>query len=279
MKRITAMIICAVFSFQAAAVEIEIPAGTKFYAEILDHFTTHKKTGITEGTLVNARVWRDVKHKGVTVIPAGAPVKYYVTQSQHARNVGRAGKLKLAAESLQLDNGQIIKLTGGYDKDGKGNVAGTAAMMAALTIFAVFVKGKNVEMVPGSIVSAEVIYNTKIQLPDGVEPIEDYSEPVPDFTAEVKYNVLRAAKKPKTIPFTLRNCAGGIDGASIVSINDEAIVPMPIEISSTSKRDDCVTAHGDVRLKKLTKQFSSGINRFEVATQQHKDEVIFEADW
>ncbi|MEO5599032.1 MAG: hypothetical protein ABIQ66_10480 [Novosphingobium sp.] len=91
----------------------------------------------------------DVMSDGQLVIPKGTPGEGTVTFTKGSGSFGKAGKLEVAFNSLNL-NGRQIALTGRFREEGKGNGgAAVGAVVAAGVIAGIFVKGHSAEIVKG----------------------------------------------------------------------------------------------------------------------------------
>ncbi len=123
----------------------------------------------TLGEKVDFEVVEDVKVGEVVVIRQGAMAIATVTEAQHRRRMGRAGKLNMNIDYVQLVSGEKVPLRA--VKGGKGGNR-TAAMTGALVAsgilffpaapFFLFMKGKDITVAKGSEVSAYIAADTSL---------------------------------------------------------------------------------------------------------------------
>lgn len=261
----------------AWAVEALLPAGTQVYLEPVDPVSS--KRGESEvGDVVNTTVWRNVVADGYVVIEAGAPAVGKISEIKHRNVAGKKGQLRIAAISVRGVDGREILLDGGYHEAGKSRVALSVSLFLLVAWPLIFIPGKNAELGPGNIFDGEVQVDTPID----VSGAKRVPAPSPDderrMRADVMYAVLEGEKKPKTLPIEIHQCAGEIPAPRIVTLNDLTIEAVELEPVRSARREDCWTVETQTRLKPLMKQFSPGINRFEVESNGERAEVIFQVE-
>ncbi len=100
---------------------------------------------------------------GVTVIPQGGIAMGRVTESEHKKSMGRAGKLNITIESVKMTNGEKVALRAVKDAKGGGHVgAMTGAIVATSIVFFpaaplfLFIHGKDITIPSGTEITAYV---------------------------------------------------------------------------------------------------------------------------
>ncbi len=252
-----------------------LPAGTVVYAELQEQVTSRKKDTF-EGDLVQAIVWRDVTVDRTVVIEAGTPMVVRVERVKKAKIAGIKGEIELRAFSTTAVDDSHVPLVGGYDKSGRAKMA-LAITLGALFIFPIFIKGKQAVLEPGTIFDAQVQANTELDIE--AEPRRVITLGSGDsLTAEILYDEIPEEGKIKTLPMQLELCGDSAESASVVSVNDREITPIPIAVSTLTREGDCVRARGEVDLEQLGEHFTRGINRFDVKFGERIAEVIMEIE-
>jgi len=94
----------------------------------------------------------------------------------------------------------------------------------------------------------------------------------------VLYDDLDPDGNQKTLPLQLTLCGGNFTEAAAVTVNGKPIEPIALKLSEIQTEDDCNTAIGTIDLKKLSKLFSKGINRFEIEAGGERAEVILDVE-
>jgi len=100
---------------------------------------------------------------GITVIPQGGIAIGKVTEAEHKKSMGRAGKLDITIESVKMTNGEKVALRAVKDTKGGGHVgAMTGAIVATSLVFFpaaplfLFVHGKDITIPSGTEITAYV---------------------------------------------------------------------------------------------------------------------------
>jgi len=100
---------------------------------------------------------------GITVIPQGGIAMGKVTEAEHKKSMGRAGKLNIVIESVKMTNGEKAALRAEKDAKGGGHVgAMTGAIVATRIVFFpaaplfLFVHGKDITIPSGTEITAYV---------------------------------------------------------------------------------------------------------------------------
>jgi type IV secretory pathway VirB10-like protein len=142
--------------------KVELPSGTKIKLELADEVSS--KTA-EEGDEVVYFVKEDVLSSNKEVlIKKGSRAIGKVTAAKRARSFGRKGKLEFTVEEVEAVDGTLVPLRSSVNKDGKGRVGTMVAVTALVSVFGVFIKGKNVTVKQGTIVDAYVDDNLMIEV-------------------------------------------------------------------------------------------------------------------
>lgn len=128
------------------------------------------------GDPVTFTVTTPVVVNGVTVISAGAQATGRVLKSQRAGMFGRSGDLQLAIETVKAVDGSDVKLRG--TPDGQGGNQAVLAIGAALllTVFAVFIQGRNAVLPADKEILAYVAENKDFAVM--APPLQTASQPL-----------------------------------------------------------------------------------------------------
>lgn len=271
-RRTLCFILAATLPAVSFARTVEIPAGTAIYLE-LDEKVTSKKKQTSQGDLVRAHVWRDVRVDGQLVIPAWAPVDVRVSNVQKARIAGRKGELELEAVNVVAADGRNVPLAGGYDKSGKGRVGLTVALAAVVALPLIFLKGKQAVLDSGTVFDATVRSSTLVEA-EG-EPAPKLTMP-PELDVSVLYDRMDPEGKLRELPLALWARDGEIAAAQIVTVNGQRVPDLPIQLAAAA---DDGTVHGTVDFKSLSKHFTKGMNRFDVRAGGETVEVVLEIEF
>ncbi len=115
------------------------------------------------GDQVDFEVLDPVVLDGITVIPQGGIAMGKVTEAEHKKSMGRAGKLDIVIESVKMTNGEKAALRAVKDTKGGGHVgAMTGAIVATSIVFFpaaplfLFVHGKDITIPSGTEITAYV---------------------------------------------------------------------------------------------------------------------------
>jgi len=280
------VLVCTLFPRPAAAVEVEVPAGTTVYCR-LDERVTSKKKETQVGDIVRASVWRDVVVDGAIVIKAGTPVRAHVAKRRSAKIAGVQGKLEIAADNVALVDGEEVRLEGGYDKRGRGRKAVSITLAAVLLWPLIFIKGKQAILEEGTVFDSYTLYARKVGLDEGVKPRRAIRLTPDEFVSvEILYDEMEANPKTKVLPMMLTVCGWGdqMPELRIDVVNGEEISPaFAVTTSDASYEEHCLNARGEVQLKPLGKVFRRGMNTFEVAAdledRRIHEEILLEIEF
>jgi len=145
--------------------------------------TTEKMVSgrVAEGSTVRYKVLRDVVGPdGNIVIPYGGFAQGKVTRSRRRGMFGKAGQLEFTVDSVEAVDGTTAPLRAQQEAGGKGNKNEVIVSTLLLSVLAVFVHGRDVEIPEGTEITAYVDHDTVIAKPqapaaEGVirgEPLE-----------------------------------------------------------------------------------------------------------
>ena len=125
----------------------------------------------TVGQDVPFEVLEDVKVDDVVVLPKGAPALATVTEAEHKKTMGRAGKLNVAIKYARLGDNEKAVLRAVKEAKGGGHVgAMTGAMVATSLIFwpaapfFLFMHGKDITIPEGTEITAFVDGDTHLDM-------------------------------------------------------------------------------------------------------------------
>ena len=115
------------------------------------------------GDQVDFEVLDPVVLDGLTVIPQGGIAMGKVTEAEHKKSLGRAGKLNIVIESVKMTNGDKAALRAEKDARGGGHIgAMTGAIVATSIVFFpaaplfLFIHGKDITIPSGTEITAYV---------------------------------------------------------------------------------------------------------------------------
>ncbi len=151
------------------AESVRIPAGTTVYCVLDESLSTKKKSSnfVRPGDRVRAKVAEDVVIDGRVVIEAGTVVWSEVSKARRAKIAGIRGRLEVDANTVAAVDDTSIRLTGGYDRSGRGRFV-TAAVLAKIIAWPfILIKGKHVTAVNG-----QRIRRIEIHVVDGMGEVD-----------------------------------------------------------------------------------------------------------
>jgi hypothetical protein len=263
-------------SAQAASVTRELPAGTKVFLALDEGVSSKRKDGEV-GEVIPCRVWRDVDASGMAFIKAGTPATCKVDQVKRRNIGGVEGKISIAALETKAVNGELVILSGGYNKEGYGRKAVAWTVGLLLLWPALFITGGNAELPPGTIfdtytanplaITAELsTWGSAINLADLME----------DYSVEFLIDEFLGQEKPKAFKFRVAKVGTFPQEFRIDNVNDKDIEPLVLKMGALEQQDDVTASIGEVALKPLAKHFQKGINRVQVAYMDGETRVAKE---
>lgn len=256
-----------------SAQTVTIPAGTKLMGE-LDQQVTSNTRKFEVGDIVRGHVWRNVVVDGYTVIEAGAPMMLRVSDITKRKIAGRGGDVEVQAVSVTAIDGTEIFLDGGYDKKASHRTALSASLSALVFWPAIFIRGKEAVLEPGTIFDATVPANTRVTVGNRPRPIRLAA--ASDLSAEVLYE--RIEEKARVLPVRVTLCAQPWNDVTVAEVNSVPVPPIAFEADAVDQQGTCHVATGGIDLKALTQHFRRGINTFMLASGTETSEVILDIE-
>lgn len=273
--RLMLSVLAAAISVGASAQTVTIPAGTKVMGELDQQVTSNQKR-FEVGDIVRGHVWRNVVVDGHTVIAAGAPMLLRVSDITKRKIAGRGGDVEVRAVSVAAVDGTEIFLDGGYDKQASHRTALSASLSALVFWPAIFIRGKEAVLEPGTVFDASVPANTRVAV-SSERPRAIRLAPPSDLSAEVLYD--QVEEKARYLPVQVTLCdRSWNDDVQVTAVNDVGISPISLEVSALAQEGACHVATGGIDLKSLTQHFRRGINTFSLASSGETVEVILDIE-
>src|SRR5690606_28060746 len=267
--RLVLSVLATTISLAASAQTVTIPAGTKVMGELDQQVTSNPKK-FEVGDLVRGSVWRNVVVDGHVVIAAGTPMMLRVSDISKRRIAGRGGDVEIRAVSVTAVDGTEIFLDGGYDRQASHRTALSASLSALVFWPAIFIRGKEAVLEPGTIFDATVPANTRVTVGNRPRPIRLAA--ASDLSAEVLYE--RIEEKARVLPVRVTLCARPWKDVNVAAVNNVPVPPITFEADAVDQQGTCHVATGGIDLKALTQHFRRGINTFMLASGTETSEVI-----
>ena len=256
-----------------------LPEGTRLYLK-LDQHVSGKRGDAEPGDIVPCSVWRDIDLQGVVLVKSGTRATCKVESVKHANIAGIKGKIVLAALDTKTVDGQMLQLTGGYNKEGKSRMAMSISLGVLVFLPLIFITGSAAELPVGTIVD---VYSGP-DMPVAVNavansaPTISLSGMVTPFSADVVLDDFMIPNaKPDVFKIKITNGESVTSGYVIDNVNGKPIEAIALQMDGpqATSKDGRI---GTVSIKTLSKHFQKGINRFEVAYsengQRRASEVI-----
>ena len=143
------------------------PLTLKEGAPVLLQTTEKMVSGrVAEGTTVRYRVERDiVGPNGTILIAYGSFAQGKVTRSRRRGAFGKAGQLEFTVETVEGVDGTIVPLRAQQAMAGKSHQGTVIATALLLSVFTVFIHGRDIEVPANTEFTAYVDHDTVIQQP------------------------------------------------------------------------------------------------------------------
>jgi len=269
-KFFSSVVMASSLMFSTAVAEaITIPANTRIYVET-DQRVSGKKKHTQLGQVVRASVWRDVIVDGYVVIDAGTSALVRVDRIKGAKIAGIKGKMTLGAYDTTTVDDTTIDLGGGYFKEGKGRIALAATLAGVVFLPLIFIKGKSAHLPRGTIFDAYTKRRIDIEVSERKTPSRSLNLSGvldPGLKVEMLYDELEATENPKNFAFAIEAPVGS-SGEFIIDVVNNVQIDKELELDSeqTGAKGEAEFWRGEVKIKKLGKNFKKGINTFEIAT-------------
>ena len=256
-----------------------LPEGTRVYFR-LDQVVSGKRGDAEEGDLVQCSVWRDVELQGIVLVKAGTRGTCKVQSVKHANIVGIKGKLVIAALDTKTADGQLLQLTGGYNKEGKSRMALSISLGVVLLLPLAFITGSPAVLPDGTIFD---VYSG----PDVPVTVQGEASSLPaislgglllPLTADVLLDDFMVPNaKPEVFKIHITKQGAPPTQFVIDSVNGKAVEALPLAVTESRLVDGGIDVIATISIKTLGKHFQKGINRFEVAYTENGERTAVEA--
>ena len=255
-----------------------LPEGTRVYFH-LDQIVSGKRGEAEAGDIVQCSVWRDVELQGVVLVKGGTRGNCKVESVKHANIAGVKGKLVIAALDTKTADGQLLQLSGGYNKEGKSRMALSISLAALLLLPLIFITGSPAVLPEGTIFDAYSGPDVPVKVDYEVTafPSINLAGVVAPYTAEVLLDDFMVPDaKPEV--FKIRITKDGALPSKFVidSVNGKPVDALPLELGESKIVDGSSEVVGTIKIKTLAKHFQKGINRFEVAYTENGERKAVE---
>ncbi len=137
-----------------------LKAGTTIQIELAE---TISSKSILPGQVVYFKVKNVVEIQGVTLIKAGQSLKGVVTKAEKAKELGKQGELFIQVSSVLAVDGQEVMLSGNIFREGENKSAESIGIAALIFWPALFMKGKEAEILAGTVFNATVGETTYVK--------------------------------------------------------------------------------------------------------------------
>lgn len=243
-----------------------LPEGTRLYLK-LDQHVSGKRGDAEPGDIVPCSVWRDVDLQGVVLVKGGTRATCKVESVKHANIAGIKGKIVLAALDTRTVDGQVLQLTGGYNKEGKSRMALSISLGVLVFLPLIFITGSAAELPVGTVIDVYSGPDMPVALNagSGNMPTISLGGMASPFSADVVLDDFMVPNaKPEVFKIKISNAGAVSSGYVIDNVNGKPIDAIALDMGApqSAAKDGMI---GTVGIKTLSKHFQKGINRFEVA--------------
>lgn len=166
--RLLGGLLCSFSTIDVSAELVKIPEGTEVDLQFIEKLSS---ANAVEGQRFNLEVDQTVKIDGKKIIPAGAKAVGVVINAKKRGFMGKAGELDIQINYV-LVNDERLKLRASSGKEGEGRVGATVALTVLFGPLGLLKRGKNIEVMPGTVITAYVDETTEVEIPDSA-PISD----------------------------------------------------------------------------------------------------------
>ena len=150
-----------------------VPAGTELVFEMVQAVGSK---GSQRGDRFDLRLAEPLTVDGQLVLPAGAPAVGEVVHADRARSGGQAGELILAARYLVVGDARI-SLRSFKAGTGRSRTGASAATSVAAGPLGLFVRGGNIELPAGTLITAQLREDTSLPVVPDAGPAAPQAEP------------------------------------------------------------------------------------------------------
>jgi len=153
---------CAAVAFlPGVLLAAKIPEGTDVRLQVTEKLSS---ATATEGQRFGLVVDENVVHGGLVLIPKGAKAVGTVMSARKRGHMGKAGELNIQINYLLIGD-QRVPLRASSGREGDSKVGATVALTVLFGPLGLLKRGKNVEVNPGVVLTAQV--DQTIEVPDG----------------------------------------------------------------------------------------------------------------
>jgi hypothetical protein len=252
---------------QADGESASLSSGTRLYLT-LDKAVSSKRGESEVGEVLPCRVWRDVESGGVVFIKSGTPATCRIDKVKRSNMGGIEGKVSIAGVETKSVDGQLVMLSGGYNKEGSGRKAAVWTVGLLLLWPVLFVPGGAAELAPGTVFDVSIVNDLRVATAkDGNAPARvNLASLGTGFSAEFMLDDLLAQAKPEIFRIKVQKDGALPEKLFIDNVNGKPIDPaLPLEVKEVKLEGDVAVGVAEIRAKTIAKHFAKGINRFEVA--------------
>jgi hypothetical protein len=140
---------------------------------------------------------------------------------------------------------------------------------------AIFIRGKEAVLEPGTVFDASIPADTRVTVGDD-RPRTIRLTNASDLSVEVLYDEIE--EKARQLPLRVTLCDRPWGAVHVAKVNDLDIEPIPFDPGEVERKESCSTAGGVVDLKALAEHFRRGINRFTMAAGEATAEVVLDIE-
>jgi hypothetical protein len=164
--RIAACLCVLVTAVVSAAEPVKLIEGTEVKLRFIEPLTS--ATAVA-GQRFNLELDQDIIVNGNVIARAGAKAVGTVVSAHKRRRMGKAGELNVLIDYLLVGE-QRVRLRASSGQEGKGRVGSTVALTVLFGPLGLLKRGKDVEINPGTPISAYVDATAVIETPAVVMP-------------------------------------------------------------------------------------------------------------
>lgn len=278
MKRLIANTLCLLGALQMvlapassamAATPGVLEPGARLFLT-LDEGVSSARGGDDVGTIVRCRVWRDVESRGVVFIKAGSPATCRVDKVKRRNMGGTEGAVSVGGVETRSVDGQLVMLSGGYNKEGAGHKAVVWTVGILLLWPVLFVPGGNAELPPGTVFDVTTVNDIKLAeaAATSAPRVVNLSGLGAGLSADFMLDDFMDQPKHDTFRIKVAKDGGLPAKLFIDSVNGKTVEAMPLAVTNVAVKDGEATGVAEIKAKTLAKYFARGINRFEVAYEE-----------
>jgi hypothetical protein len=263
---------------QADGESAALSSGTRLYLT-LDKAVSSKRGESEVGEVIPCRVWRDVESGGVVFIKSGTSATCRVDKVKRSNMGGIEGKISIAGIETKSVDGQLVMLSGGYNKEGSGRKAAVWTVGLLLLWPVLFVPGGAAELAPGTVFDVSIVNDLRVATAkDANSPARvNLASLGTGFSAEFMLDDLLAQAKPEIFRIKVQKDGGLPEKLFIDNVNGKPIDPaLPLEVKDVKLEGDVAVGVAEIKAKTIAKHFAKGINRFEVAYAEGSDRTAKE---